>query len=107
MGWKAKRTSSNIRNFLSKPGFLNRGSRLPLGAKERFSGSHEQSPLLNGSAVILQNPSVTVEIKGFFIDEQGATSVESLWKEATSRERLRTTVLNDKTKQFGAVVTVV
>jgi len=47
---------------------------------EWFSGSHEQRPLLNSSAVILQNP----------IDEQTATSVESLWKGPTNHERLRT-----------------
>jgi len=41
-------------------------------------GGHEQSPLLNSSVVILQNP----------IDEQGATSVESLCKEPTNHERL-------------------
>jgi len=46
-------------------------------------GGHEQRPLLNSSTVILQNP----------IDEQGATSVDSLWKGATNHERLRTTVL--------------
>jgi len=47
---------------------------------ERLSRGNEQRPLLNNSAVILQNP----------IDEQGATSVESLWKGATNHERLRT-----------------
>jgi len=47
-------------------------------AKERFSGGHEQRPLLNNAAVILQNP----------IDEQGATSVESLWKGATNHENV-------------------
>jgi len=46
-------------------------------------GDHEQRPLRNSSAVILQNP----------IDEQGATSVDSLWKGATNDERLRTTAL--------------
>jgi len=35
------------------------------GAKERFSEGHEQRPLLNISAVILQNP----------IDEQGRPQV--------------------------------
>jgi len=28
----------------------------PVGATERFSGGHEQRPLLNSSAAILQNP---------------------------------------------------
>jgi len=69
------------------PGFLNRVSRHhlgptgSLGTTERFSGGHEQRPLLNSSAVILQNP----------IDEQGVTSVDSLWKEVTNRGRLRST----------------
>ena len=48
------------------------------GATERFSGGHEQRPLLNSSAVILQNP----------VDEQRVTSVESFWKGATNREGL-------------------
>jgi len=65
----------------SRAGFLNRSPRLPLRATEQFSGDHEQRPLLNSSAVILQNP----------IDEHGAASVESLWKGATNHERLRTT----------------
>jgi len=67
-----------------RPGFLNRSPRPPLGAKEQSSGGHEQRPLLNSSAVILQNP----------IDEQGATSVESLRKWATNHERLRTTAVD-------------
>jgi len=67
----------------SSSGFLNRGPRPPLGATERFSEDHEQRPLLNSSAVILQNP----------IDKQGTTSVDSLWKRATKYERLRTTAL--------------
>jgi len=40
------------------------------GATERFSGGHEQRPLLNSSAVTLQNPS----------DGQGAKSVDRFWK---------------------------
>jgi len=35
---------------------------------------------------------------GIFIDEQGATSVESLLKGATAHESLRTTVLSDTDK---------
>jgi len=53
-----------------------------LGATERLSGDHEQRFLLISSAIILQNPSVTISIirqlKG---------------KEATNHERLRITVL--------------
>ena len=43
-------------------GFLNRGPRQPLGATERLSRGHEQRFLLTSSAVILQNPSVTILI---------------------------------------------
>ena len=57
------------------PAFLKRGPRPPLGATRTFSGGHEQRPLLNNSAVILQNP----------IDEQGTASVDSLWKGATNQ----------------------
>jgi len=53
----------------------------PIGDHGAVPGAHEQRPLLNSSAVILQNP----------IDEQGATSVGSLWKGATNHERLRNT----------------
>jgi len=53
-----------------------------MGATDRFSGGHEQKPLLNSFTVILQNP----------IDEQEATSVESLSDGATNHESLRTTV---------------
>jgi len=35
---------------------------------------------------------------GIFIDEQQATTVESLWKRGTHHERLRTTALNLKPK---------
>jgi len=58
------------------------------GATERFSGGHEQRPLPNSSAVILQNPN----------DEQGATSVESLWKGAFSMSH---TVLWQDTLQWN------
>jgi len=54
--------------LLYRPGFLNWGPRPPLGTTERFSGGHEQRPLLNSSAMILQN----------LIDERETTSVESL-----------------------------
>jgi len=64
-------------------GFLNRIPRHLSGTTERFPGGHEQRPLLNSSAVILQNP----------IDEQGTTSVGSHWKGATNHARLRTTAL--------------
>jgi len=57
-------------------GFLNRSPRPPLGTTERFPRGHEQRPLLNNSAVILQNP----------IDEQGAAIVGSLGKGATNHE---------------------
>ena len=40
---------------LFRPAFLTRSPRPPLGKTERFSGGHEQRPLLNTSAVILQN----------------------------------------------------
>jgi len=46
-------------------------------------GGHVQSPRPN---------------LGIFIDEQGATSVESLLKSATAHESLRTTVLSDTDK---------
>jgi len=39
------------------------------GPTEWLSGSHEQGPLINTSAVILQNPSVTVKLKSIFVDE--------------------------------------
>jgi len=76
-----------IKNYVREPrtGILNWGPRPPLGDTEWFSGSHEQGPLLYSSAMILQNP----------IDEQGATSVDSFGKGATSHERLRTTDLED------------
>jgi len=32
------------------------GPSIPLGFAERFSGAHEQMPLLNSSSMILQNP---------------------------------------------------
>jgi len=67
-------------------GVSQQGLRPPLGATEPFSGAtsrglrgHQQRPLLNSSAVILQNP----------INEQEGTSVDSLWKEATNHRRLR------------------
>jgi len=55
----------------------------PVGDHGAVPGGHEQTPLLNSSAVILQNPVV----------KQGAKSARSLWKGATNHERLRTTVL--------------
>jgi len=47
---------------MSKPGFLNWGSRAPLGDTEWFPGGHEQRLFLISSAVILQNLSVTILI---------------------------------------------
>jgi len=53
----AKTNQTISRLFFSfKPGFLNRDSRPPLGTTKRFSGEHEQRPLLTSSVVILQNP---------------------------------------------------
>jgi len=51
------------------------------GLRAGPSRGHEQRPKL-----------------GIFIDEQGATSVESLLKGATAHESLRTTVLSDTDK---------
>jgi len=74
----------------SKSEFLKRDPRPPWGlrnfgateATELFSGGHEERPKL-----------------GIFVDEQGPpTSVESLLKEATAHESLRTTVLSDTDK---------
>ena len=70
-----------------QPGFLNRGPRSPVGAAERFSWGHEQRLLLNSSAVVLQNPSVTILI------------MHQL-KGATNHEKLRTTALNKGTPVF-------
>jgi len=64
-----------------KPGFLNRSTQPHLGSTEWFSGGHEQRPLLNISAVMLQSP----------IDEQGTTSVKSRWRGTTNHEKLQTT----------------
>jgi len=57
---------------------------------EQFSSGHEQRPLLNSSAVILQNT----------IDQQRATTVESFWKGAKNHERLRTNDLNSIKSQL-------
>ena len=68
-----------------------RGPSALFGSTERFSGGHKLRPLLdwfcNSSAVILQNQT-KIDI---FTDEQGATSVESLWKGVTNHESLTTT----------------
>jgi len=46
-----------------------------------------------------QGPRAEAEVKTrFFIDEQGATSVENLLKGITFHESLRTTVLSDTDK---------
>ena len=66
-------------------GLLKRGPRPPLGATDRFCRGHEQRPLLNNAAVILQN----------LIDGQGATSVESLWKGPQTMKTLRTGVFRE------------
>jgi len=63
-----------VKSELFKRGFLNRGPQPTLRAMERFSAGHEKRPLVNSSAMILQNP----------IHEQGATH----------HEMLRTTGLN-------------
>jgi len=55
-----------------------------LGATELFSGGHVQRPSRGHE----QRPKLAI-----FIDEQGATSVESLLKGAMGHESLRTTVL--------------
>jgi len=78
--WKSSTEEGLVHGILTwgpwtpNAGFLKRGPRSPMGATERFSRGHEHRPLLSSSAVILQNP----------IDEQGATSVGSLWKGATN-----------------------
>jgi len=54
-----------------------------LGATELFSGGHVQRPSRGHE----QRPKLAI-----FIDEQGATSVESLLKGAMGHESLRTTV---------------
>jgi len=51
---------------------------LGTGATKRFTRGHEQRPLINSSAVILHN----------LFDEQGATSVDSLWKGPTNHEKV-------------------
>jgi len=50
-------------------------------ARKGFStGALEQRPLLNNSALILQNPSVTVELNSTFIDEQGPQVLRAFGK---------------------------
>jgi len=56
-----------------------------LGATELFSGGHMQRPSRGHG----QRPKL-----GIFIDEHGATGVESLLKGATAHENLRTAVLS-------------
>jgi len=56
-----------------------------LGATELFSGGYVQRPNRGHE----QRPKL-----GIFIDEQGATGVESLLKATTAHEILRTTVLS-------------
>ena len=59
--------------LVSKSGFLKRGPRPHFGATELFSGDHVQRP--GRGLELKQRPKL-----GIFIDEQGATSVESLLK---------------------------
>ena len=63
--------AQTVATLVSKSGFLKRGPRPPLGPRKLFSVGHEQR----------QRPKL-----GIFIDEQGATSVESLLKGATAHE---------------------
>jgi len=77
---KSKKQSKQLVLYSAYTRVSQSGPRHPLEATVRFSGGHELRPLLNSCGVMLQNP----------IDEQGATSVESLWKWATKHERLRT-----------------
>jgi len=60
-----------------------------LGATELFSGGHVQRPSRGHEL----RPKLDI-----FIDEHGATGVESLLKGATAHESLRTTVLSDTDK---------
>jgi len=58
---------------------------------------------LGGHGTVLSGPRAEAELRqrpklGIFIDEQGATSVESLLKGATAHKCLRTTVLSDTDK---------
>jgi len=66
-------------------GFLNRCPRLPLGPRSGLPGSTSRGR-------DIANPT----------DEQGATSFDSLYKEATNYERLKTTalVLVDSSRAF-------
>jgi len=63
----------------------------PLGATELFSGGRVQRASRGNEQK--QRPKLRI-----VIDEQGATSVESLLKGATAHESLRTTVLSDTDK---------
>jgi len=56
------------------------------GHEQMLSGGHEQIPLLNSSAVILQNPIVIRQ-----------------WKAATNHERLRTTGQIQQSREFKTV----
>jgi len=58
--------------LVSKSGFLKRLPSTPLGAMDLFSGGHVKRP----SRGHKQRPKL-----GIFIDEHGATGVESLLKE--------------------------
>jgi len=78
--------SQTFAAHVSKSGFIRWGHRLPLGATELFSGGHVQRASRDYEQ--RQRPKLSI-----VSDEQGATSVESLLKEATAHESLRTTVL--------------
>jgi len=62
-----KNKNTPLKMYLGPPslttGFLKRGSRPPLGATERVSGVHDQTPLLGSFAVTLRNPVVTIYIR--------------------------------------------
>jgi len=62
--------------FYPSAGFLNRCPRLPLGPRSGLPGATSRGR-------DIANPT----------DEQGATSFDSLYKEATNYERLKTTAL--------------
>jgi len=63
----------------------------PLGGHRAVLWGHKQTSLLN----ICRDTAKPKKKLGIFIDEQGATSVESLWKGAINHERLRTIGLNN------------
>jgi len=81
-----------------RSGFLNRGPRPPLGVHGAVLRGPRAEAFVKWLSRDIAKPKTKI---GICIDEQGATSVESLWKEATNHESLRTTVLgNGKRSRF-------